>query len=257
MCVLYITQKIKYDTNNMYKQIIIILLLLSLSSCASWIPKPHEMPSPDIIFIHKNPSVGDYAVYQSKGSVAHRYEVYKINGNHITVRYRVTNLDPDYKEFSRKEWYYRQINRGGQVIKAWAQTDAGEYFNTAVARSGSVGSLEHLTKINGIHKKPVKTRAGTFKVDGINTYIYRLDAGLVSTNSSCMEYYSNEVPFRSLKREMVHSADVGAFLKTTEYIKVIGDIYLTEDYLKLYNKATEGDMKYQSTMELIEYGFAK
>lgn len=105
--------------------------------------------------------------------------------------------------------------------------------------------------------EPLRTQAGRFKVDNLNTYIYRTDAGLISTNSSCLEYYSDNVPFRVLKREMLHSADVGAFLKTVEYIKALGEAYLTEDYMKLYNKATEGKMKYQSTFELMEYGFAK
>ena len=233
-------------------------MLLFLTSCASMIPKPYEMAAPDRLFIHDNAKAGDYAVYLvGDAGITHRYEVYERTDSSITVRYRMNYLDPDYKDLSPKEWYYRQINNDGKVLKAWAVTDAGERFPTPVAQQNAIGSLEHLTKIDKKPKQPLETNAGAFKVDNINAYIYRTDAGLVSTNSSCMEYYSEKIPFKVLKREMLHTADVGAFLKTLEYIKVIGEAYLNDSYMKLYNKATEGEMKYQSTFELMEYGFGK
>jgi len=242
----------------MHKAFHLIIMCLFLGACASLITKPHEIPSPDRLFIHKNPGVGDYAVYFIKaGNFTHRYEVHEINGDLITVRYRMRYLDPDYKNLSPKEWYYRQVNLDGQVLKAWAETDTGERFSTPVARSGLIGSFEHLTKVDKLPEKPVVTKAGIFKVNNINAYIYRTDVGLISTNSSCMEYYSDDIPFRILKREMLHTADVGGFLKSMEYIKTLGESYLTENYLALYNRATQEDMGYQSTIVLMEYGYAK
>lgn len=251
----------------MYKNIGLIIALMFLGGCVSLIPKPYEMPSPDRLFIHNNPSVGDYAVYAATGAgmkIVHRYEVYGTTDTHVTVRYRMNYLDPGYKDLAPKEWYYRQINLDGQVLKAWAETDSGEYFNTPVAAPDSIGSLEYLTKIDQKLRNPLAIKAGQFEVDNINGYIYRVDAGLVNTNSSCLEYYSNDVPFRVLKREMVHSADVGAFLKSMESIKAAGELYFAGNYLtqynkalKLYDKTTQNRMEYQSTVELVEYGYAK
>jgi hypothetical protein len=216
------------------------------------------MPSPDIIFIHDDPHVGDYAVYYIKESnITNRFEVYAVTDKAIDVRYRMNYLDPGYKDLAPKEWYYRQIDHDGKVLKAWAETDAGQTFATPVAKAGMIGSLEYLTKLDKKVAKPFNTKGESLEVDAINTYIYRTDVGLISTNSSCLEYYSDVVPFRVLRREMLHTANVGGFLKATEYINAVGTVYLTDNYMSLYNTATKGDMKYQSTVELIEYGFAR
>jgi len=243
-----------------YKNLVILISLFILTSCASLIPKPHEMPSPAFVFIHDNPKAGDFASYGEKNSsmgLIHHYEVYQVSDDAITIRYQVRYTNPNYKELAPKEWYYRLIDRDGMVKKAWAKTDSGEVFTTPVAKPDTLGSFEHLTAIKLDTNKPIKITAGQFNVDAINSYIYRTDLGLLSTNSSCLEYYSNQVPFRSLKREMLHTSDVGALLKTTEYLQTAGDFYLTENYMKLYNQATKKDIDYQNTMELLEYGYAK
>ena len=236
----------------------IVIFCLLLASCASLIPKPHEMPAPDKIYIHQDPRVGDYAVYLVKSAkLTHRYEVVEVNPQDVVVRYRMNYIDPDYKQFAPKEWYYRKITLHGDVLKAWAVTDDGQVLTTPVAKTGEIGSLEHLSKIDKKVRRPIVVKKEAFNVDAINSFIYRSDVGLVSVNSSCMEYYSDQVPFKILKREFLNTSDVGAFLTTVQYLQVIGEVYLTENYMKLYNKATQGDMKYQSIIELVDYGYGR
>ena len=103
----------------------------------------------------------------------------------------------------------------------------------------------------------IKTKAGKLNISAINNYIYRADAGLLSIEATCLEYHSKDVPFLTVKQEMLSTVDVGGFLTTLEYMKTAGEFYQTQDYMKIYNKATEGNMDSQMTMELLEYGFAK
>jgi len=245
---------------KVHKLFALPIVLLVLTSCASLIPKPHEMPSTDVIFIHKNPKVGDFASYGEKNSslgLSHHYEVYDVKPDIITIRYQMRYSNPDYSDSAPKEWYYRNINRDGKVLKAWAKTDEGEVFTTPIAKSGSIGSIEHMTAIQENTEQAIKVKAGQFKVDAINNYIYRTDLGLLSTNSSCLEYYSDDIPFRVIKREMLHTSDVGALLTTAEYMKTAGKFYLNNNYLDVYNQVTKRDISYQNTMELLGYGFAR
>lgn len=247
----------------MYKIFGVILATFILQSCASWVKKAHEYPASDIMFIHTNPKVGDYAVYADikselqKYSPVTRQEIFNVSDAGITVRYKVYYLDPEINELAPKEWYYRLLDRDGKVLKAWAETGDGKIFNTPVTKSGEPGSLEHLTRIDKKFKKPVDTKAGKFEIDSILAYVYRFDAGLISTNTSCMEFHSSKVPFNRVGQECVTNASVGAFLTTMEYINEVGNSYLSGSYVNIYNKATSSDADYKTMPELIEYGFAQ
>ena len=244
----------------MYKSLSLTITLLMLVSCASLVTKPHEMPSPDVIFIHKNPKVGDFASYGEKNStlgLSHHYEVYDVKADIITIRYQMRYSNPDYSDSAPKEWYYRNINHNGKVLRAWAKTDSGKVFTTPIAKAGSIGSIEHMIPIQKNTKQSIQVKAGKFKVDAINNYIYRTDVGLLSTNSTCLEFYSEEIPFKVIKREMLHTADVGALLTAADYMKTAGKFYLSHNYMDIYNQVTKRDISYQNTMELLEYGFAK
>ncbi len=244
----------------MFKNLLILLSLLLLSSCSWLIPKPNEMPVLATIFIHDNPKTGDFAIHGEKTSTLGLqiyYEVYEINGDAITIRNQKKFTNPEFQDISPKSWAYQVIDRQGNVKKAWMTAENGEILPTPVAKPNAIGSHENLTAIQLSSHKPIKTLAGNIEVDAINSYIYRADAGLISIKASTLEYYSDKVPFKILKQEILSTTDVGALLKTAEYLQTAGEFYLTEDYMKIYNQVTKEDITGQVTMELIDYGFAK
>ena len=244
----------------MLKKISLLFIVLITTSCSFLIPKPHEMPAPNIIFIHDNPKVGDYAIHGERYSylgMLMRYEVSEVTDTDVTMRYNVRFTNPDYAEISKDNWFYRKLDRNGKVLKAWLKTGNGESFPSPVAKTNERGSLEHLTTVKVETEQPLNTKAGKFKINTISNYIYRADAGLLSTESSCLEYHSKEVPFLAVKRDLLSTVDVGAFLTTLDYMKTAGEFYQTQNYMNVYNKATEGNMDSQITMELLEYGFGK
>jgi len=243
-----------------FNNLIIILSLLFLPSCSWLIPKPNEMPVPATIFIHDNPQEGDFAIHGEKTStlgLQTYYEVYQVNGDDITIRNQKKYTNPEYQDISPKFWSYQLIDCQGNVKKAWMETENGEILPTPVAKPNAIGSYENLTAIQLSSHKPMKTLAGNIEVDAANSYIYRADVGLISVKASTLEYYSDKIPFKIIKREILSTTDVGALLRTAEYLQTAGEFYLTEDYLKIYNQVTRKDIDGQITMELIDYGFAK
>lgn len=237
----------------------IIFAILWLCACCSCVTRPHQMPAPDRVFIHDNPQVGDFALYYIAASeMTHRFEVHEDQGDHLVIRYRMAYTKPAYKGMAPKEWYYRKILRDGTVVQAWAETDGGKHFDTPVAMADQIGGFEQFSEVKTLPADPMQVRAGTFPVTGIHAYIYRTDVGMASTKSTCMEYYSDKVPFRILKREMLHIAEKSGLLKTLEFVHELGKGHLdgSQNFLKLYNIANQKNLKYQSTVELMEYGFA-
>lgn len=245
---------------SLLKIINLFFIAIITTSCSFLIPKPHEMPATDVIFIHDNPRVGDYAIRGEKSSaigMVTRYEVSEVTDTDVTMRYNVKFLHPDFADISKNNWFYRKLDNNGKVLKAWVITENGESFPSPVAKTNEIGSFERLTTVELETEKPVKTKAGNFKINAISNYIYRADVGLLSTEASCLEYHSKDVPFLIVKREMLSTVDIGAFMTTLEYMKTAGDFYQTQNYMNIYNKATEGNMDSQITMELMEYGFGK
>ncbi|MCW9015114.1 MAG: hypothetical protein OQL06_15210 [Gammaproteobacteria bacterium] len=224
------------------------LFCLGLLQSCGMIPKLHELPATDIMYIHNNPKAGDYAIYEiDNGRVRKRYEVVDVNSGKIVIRYGVIY------ETTPSHWFYRKLNTQGKVLSAW-MIENGQRFDTPVAKPGQINSLERFTQIKPVFDKPVITRAGSFKINQACNYIYRLDMGLASSNSTHFDMLSDQVPFRLVRGEIIATAETGGFIKTLEFISAAGDAALTKSYSNLYRQLNPNSTVQHIRNELIEYG---
>lgn len=251
----------------MFKFAGVLTPFILLQSCIS-IPQLHEFTISDIVPIHNNPRVGDYAVTVADDNVMSRKEVVKVTEHNITYREHVTFIKPEDKEYNTNSQYYKVIDRNGNVLKAWVHYESGKQNNVPIAKPGESASIQNYAKVNindTVLKKHVLTKAGRLKVDNIYTYFQdfsSISPGLPGTNISMVEYRSNVVPFQRIRLESYIVPDKDAFIysfiKANEYLVAIVESYINQSPMALYNVATkERNYNLKSTLDLVEYGFAK
>ncbi|WP_372656117.1 hypothetical protein [Halobacteriovorax sp.] len=237
-----------------FKSLFFALTLILLSSCASMlVPPMHSIPSPDIIPIHKNPKVGDYAIYDANsGAVKKRFEVVAVDKKTVTMRYKVIYEEQEEEDI---QWFYRKLNLDGKVVEAWF-IEGGKRSETPIAKSGEMGSFENFKELKKPAQDSITIHAGKFKVDSVNSFIYRLDLGIVSSRSTHFDYLSESVPFLIVKSEILATSETGPLLKTWIFIDKYADDIIGKNYFAIYDLANEEeDPPHQVINVLIEYGF--
>ncbi len=241
----------------MLKKLLPLLALWFLGGCLS-VPKTHETPAPDFIFLHQSPAVGDYAVWvDSSGQTYIRYEITQVWPDRVEVRHSVTSKSKYGTNADFKQYYV--VSRSGEVRRAWVVYDSGERHERIVASTGSVGSLENLIQLDTPSNKTVRTRAGTFKIDELWTFYFRMELGVTKVNVAMFPHLSSKIPFRIVQYDMLSKAEYGPMLQALLVAEVAGDAYLgSKDVSAMYErlKASSG-REDRLTNKLVDYGFAE
>ena len=209
-----------------------------------------------MVDIHKNPGVGDYAVLaDGRNTLQRTWKVERIQGNNVEVSLQVKNLrskDQTGYEFMQ----HFLVNPEGKVLSAWVHYKNGQKINRPVAKPNEFGSREHYKVLKEADKKPITTKAGTFDIDEVVTFVYRLDLGLASTKAVFFDHLSNKVPFRVVESRTVSNTDMGVLITTLESVTVAGDAAFSGNYGKVYDYANR-TLDDTSVFRLVEYGWGK
>lgn len=219
--------------------------------------KAWEVPSPDYIYIHANPTVGDYAVHlQPDSGNEYRWEVMKVTEAYSTIRYNFRYTDPKLQQFNNDIWFYRKVNQHGKVLDAWAENSKGERFETPVAAPEQMGSLQNKQTIKSFEPVTIEANGKQLSANSAHIFTWRLtQAGIFKTEARIVEFFSDKVPFGLIRKEVYSRHETGAIVQSLELTSELGEAQLTNNYSNVQDKLQKKKTKYDTIIILKEYGF--
>jgi hypothetical protein len=216
------------------------------------IPHPHEIPWVDRVYIHADPSPGDFAIYEHEsGDYENRWQVERVEGNKaevsLRVDVRVMGVNLDYTQFF-------VVDHEGKVLDAWVRYDDGRVESRPVASRGQPGGLENLQRLAVSPDYRISTQGGEFEINAAYSYRVVTNLGLGKTKSIRIDYLSPQVPFRIVRTLDQGSFDSGVLLSLMQGVAFAGSAQLNSGSARLFEQTIDDNMDSFDVIELRRFG---
>lgn len=158
------------------------------------------------IYLHKNPQVGDYAIYEDeKYGMGMKYEILSQNGPLFHVRGSFTKLGTADEVYRNLVWHYI-VSADGLVKEGYMEVD-GEKIIQKIPQKGEEAYIEP----NFLELKTSETMQVNQKnlvVSHMVLFHTLSDYGFMTIKSTMVTYVNPTIPFGSLRMDELDSAQM-------------------------------------------------